>query len=82
MRLPENRRYSMGVSKNHLPRSTTSENDFLDTHLVSTIFVANLTQFCYIIKPGLDSWWVGLGDVDRVLGVRNLPLSGLRKHVT
>ena len=31
---------SMGVSKNLFPWSTTSENNFLDTHLVSTIFLA------------------------------------------
>ena len=35
----ENRRYSIGVSKNPFPRSLTSENDFLDTHLVSTMFL-------------------------------------------
>ena len=29
----KNCRYSMGVSKNPFPRSATSENDFLDTHL-------------------------------------------------
>ena len=36
----ENRRYEMGVSKNPFPQSTTLENDILDTHLVSTIFLA------------------------------------------
>ena len=45
MRLPENRRYSMGVSKNPFPRSTTSENDFWDTHLVSVIYLATLHSF-------------------------------------
>ena len=52
MRLPENRRYSMGVSKNPFPRSPTSENDFLYTHLVSTIFLATLHSFA--IFPIID----------------------------
>ena len=36
-------RYEMGArndSENPFPRSATSENDFLDTHLISTIFLA------------------------------------------
>ena len=37
----------MGVLENLFPRSTTSENDFLDTLVVLTDVPIKLTQFCY-----------------------------------
>ena len=48
MKLPENRLYSRGVSKNLFPQFTTSVNNILDIHLVSMIFCA--TKFCYNIE--------------------------------
>ena len=41
----------MGVSKNPFPRSSTSKNDFFETHLIIDDFPCNLRQFCYTTIP-------------------------------
>ena len=46
----------MGVIKNPYPRSTTSENNFMDTHLVINQVPIKLTQFCY----NMNMLWAGI----------------------
>ena len=46
----------MGVSKNPFPQSMTPEKDFLDTHLISTIFLATEHSYAIIMDRVTDTY--------------------------